>query len=85
MRSTAIDRRAFLAGAGAALALGLPARAAERLAASEMLFLAPCRRADGSFGVLVLSERGEYQPADTGHRISDRPEHSDRSYLEDKG
>ncbi len=59
MRSTAIDRRAFLAGAGAAMALGLPARAAERLARSDMLFLAPCRRADGSFGVLVLTERGE--------------------------
>ena len=32
----------------------------------------------------VLTERGEYQPADTGHRISDRPEHSGRSFLEDK-
>ena len=32
----------------------------------------------------VLIERGEYQPAETGHRISDRPEHSSRSYLEDK-
>lgn len=41
------------------MALGLPARAAERLAASDMVFLAPCRRAGGSFGVLVLSERGE--------------------------
>lgn len=32
----------------------------------------------------VLEERGEYEPADTGHRISDRPEHEDRTYLEDK-
>lgn len=32
----------------------------------------------------VLTERGEYQPGDTGHRISDRPEHAGRTYLEDK-
>lgn len=32
----------------------------------------------------VLTERGEYQPPDTGHRISDRADHSDRSYLDDK-
>lgn len=34
--------------------------------------------------VEVLRERDEYQPPDTGHRISDRPEHADRTYLEDK-
>ena len=33
----------------------------------------------------VLIERGDYQPEDTGHRISDRPEHAGRTYLEDKG
>lgn len=32
----------------------------------------------------VLEERGEYHPPDTGHRISDRAGHADRSYLEDK-
>lgn len=32
----------------------------------------------------VLKERGEYEPPDVGHRISDRPEHEPRTYLEDK-
>lgn len=35
--------------------------------------------------VEVLRERGEYDVPDPGHRISDRAEHRDRSYLEDKG
>lgn len=34
--------------------------------------------------VEVLRERGDYHPPDTGHRISDRPEHRDRTYLDDK-
>jgi hypothetical protein len=34
--------------------------------------------------VEVLAERGEYQPGDTGHRVSDRAEHVGRTYLEDK-
>lgn len=33
----------------------------------------------------VLAERGEYTPADVGYRISDRPDHQSRSFLEDKG
>lgn len=32
----------------------------------------------------VLRERGEYDPPDVGYRISDRPEHADRTYTEDK-
>lgn len=32
----------------------------------------------------VLTERGEYTPPDAGRRISDRPEHENRSFLEDK-
>ena len=56
MHSMAIDRRRLLAGAGAAIAVGLAPRAAEALAQSEMLILAPARREDGSFAVLVLSE-----------------------------
>lgn len=32
----------------------------------------------------VLKERGEYDPPDVGYRITDRPEHADRSFLEDK-
>ena len=54
-----IDRRALLAGAGAVLAAGLPSRAADALAASEALILAPAQRSDGSFAVMVFSERGE--------------------------
>ena len=27
----------------------------------------------------VLTERGDYEPPDVGYRISDRPEHRDRS------
>jgi hypothetical protein len=54
-----IDRRSLLAGAGATLAAGLAARPAAALATSEVLVLAPAMRADGSFAVIVLSERGE--------------------------
>jgi alkylhydroperoxidase/carboxymuconolactone decarboxylase family protein YurZ len=32
----------------------------------------------------VLQERGEYEPPDVGYRITDRPEHADRGFLEDK-
>jgi alkylhydroperoxidase/carboxymuconolactone decarboxylase family protein YurZ len=32
----------------------------------------------------VLTERGDYEPPDVGHRVSDRPLHADRTYLEDK-
>lgn len=32
----------------------------------------------------VLRERGEYEPPDLGYRISDRPEHADRTFTEDK-
>ena len=34
--------------------------------------------------VEVLKERGEYEAPDLGYRISDRPEHRSRTYLEDK-
>lgn len=32
----------------------------------------------------VLKERGEYETPDVGYRISDRAEHRDRTYTEDK-
>lgn len=32
----------------------------------------------------VLKERNEYHPPELGYRISDRPEHRDRTYREDK-
>lgn len=54
-----IDRRVFLAGAGASLAAGLGGRAPAALAEGDALILAPARRADGSFAVMVFSESGE--------------------------
>jgi hypothetical protein len=54
-----IDRRSLLAGAGAVLAGGLTACSAAALAASETLILAPARRTDGNFSVMVFSERYE--------------------------
>lgn len=53
-----IDRRLFLAGAGAMLAEGLAPRQAAALATSDALVLAPARRDDGSFAVMVFSEAG---------------------------
>jgi uncharacterized protein len=53
-----VDRRLLLAGAGVALAAGLMPRQAAVLATSEALVLAPAMRADGSFAVMVFSERG---------------------------
>lgn len=32
----------------------------------------------------VLRERGEYDPPDVGYRVSDRPDHANRTYTEDK-
>lgn len=54
-----VDRRALLAGAGAAIAMGLAPRAAAALATSEALILATAMRRDGSFAVMILSKRGE--------------------------
>jgi uncharacterized protein len=53
-----VDRRSLLAGAGMALAAGLMPRQAAALATSEALVLAPAMRADGSYAVMVFSERG---------------------------
>lgn len=53
-----IDRRSLLAGGGAAFAAGLATRPAAALAASEALILAPARRPDGSFAVLIYAESG---------------------------
>jgi uncharacterized protein len=54
-----VDRRSLLSGAGIALAAGLMPRRAAALAASEALVLAPAKLADGSYAVMVFSERGE--------------------------
>ena len=73
-----VDRRALLAGAGAALATGLAPRAAAALATSEALILATAMRRDGNFAVAILSERGELirevaLPA-RGHDMAVHPE-----------
>lgn len=54
-----VDRRSLLAGAGMVLAAGLMPRQAAALATSEALVLAPAMRSDGSYAVMVFSERGE--------------------------
>jgi len=54
-----VDRRSFLAGAGASLAAGLAPRSAAALATSETLVLAPAMRGDGSFAVMVFGESGD--------------------------
>ena len=54
-----VDRRSLLSGAGAALAAGLAPRSAAALATSEALIVGPAMRADGSFAVMILSERGD--------------------------
>jgi hypothetical protein len=58
-RAMVIDRRALLTGAGAVLAAGLAPRSAAALATSDALVLAPARRADGGYAVMVFGERGE--------------------------
>lgn len=54
-----VDRRSLLTGAGAMLVSGLAPRPAEALMTSEALIIAPAMRADGSFAVMILSERGD--------------------------
>jgi hypothetical protein len=57
--SALIDRRRFLAGAGAAFVAGLGPRPAAALDRADALFGASCRRPDGSYGCAVFSDRGE--------------------------
>ncbi|NDV85832.1 DUF1513 domain-containing protein [Aurantimonas aggregata] len=54
-----VDRRSFLAGAGAAFVAGLGPRSAAALDRADALFGASCRRPDGSYGCAVFSDRGE--------------------------
>ncbi len=53
-----LDRRAFLAGAGATLLSGFSARAAESVPHDETLFAAACIHEDGGFGLALLDENG---------------------------
>ncbi|ESR22400.1 DUF1513 domain-containing protein [Lutibaculum baratangense] len=78
MRSTAIERRAFLRGAGAAglMLFGALGRRAEA-AGAEPLYLSGCRKPDGSFAVAVFRpEEGIVRTVplpDRGHDICVSP------------
>lgn len=54
-----VDRRRFLAGAGATFVAGLAPRSAASLDRADALFGASCRRPDGSYGCAIFSDRGE--------------------------
>ncbi|MGE0503679.1 MAG: DUF1513 domain-containing protein [Rhizobiaceae bacterium] len=54
-----IDRRTFMAGAGAAFAAGLSGRATAALAGTDALFAAAFRGHDGAWGVGILTEQGK--------------------------
>lgn len=59
MRSTEIDRRTLLAGAGAAVLAGLSPRHAEALEASDTLFLSARKEGNGDYAVVVFSPDGK--------------------------
>ncbi|MCQ0988176.1 DUF1513 domain-containing protein [Jiella marina] len=72
-----IERRSFLAGAGALFCTGLAPREAEALERAEGLFAASCMRRDGSFGCAIFSDRGEVVSSvtlpDRGHDVAFDP------------
>jgi uncharacterized protein len=76
-RGILLDRRRFLAGAGAAFVGGLTARSAAALERTDALFGASCRRPDGSYGCAIFSERGEIVSTvslpDRGHDVAYDP------------
>lgn len=55
----AIDRRAFIVGAGSLFLSSLNARSADILGESETLFSSCIKQADGSFGAIILNERAD--------------------------
>lgn len=69
-----VDRRQFLAGAGAAFLAGLAPAAAEALDRTSAVFGAACQKPDGSYGCAVFSERGEILSMvdlpDRGHDVT---------------
>lgn len=72
-----VDRRTFIAGAGALLVSGLSARSAEALEGADALFGAACRTGDGSFACAVFTEDGRIvstvQLPDRGHDVAFDP------------
>jgi hypothetical protein len=69
-----IDRRHFLASAGAVFLASLAPAAAEAFDRTGAVFGAACQKADGSFGCAVFSERGEILSMvdlpDRGHDVT---------------
>lgn len=69
-----IDRRHFLASAGAVFLAGLAPAAAEAFDRTSAVFGAACQKADGTFGCAIFSERGEILSMidlpDRGHDVT---------------
>ena len=76
-RGPLIDRRHFLAGAGAGFALLLGPRGAEALERSDALFGAACRMKGGGYGAAIFTEAGEIVSTvtlpDRGHDVAFDP------------
>ena len=76
-RGPLIDRRHFLAGAGAAFALALGSRGAEALERSDALFGAACRMPGGGYGAAIFDEAGAIISTvalpDRGHDVAFEP------------
>ncbi|MEM7216327.1 MAG: DUF1513 domain-containing protein [Pseudomonadota bacterium] len=72
-----IDRRQFLKAAGAGFASILPANAYASFPYTDTVFASAVRHDDGSFGVLLFSEKGEalsrFSLPDRGHDIVFNP------------
>nr|QIQ10661.1 hypothetical protein GAGBIFFJ_00020 [uncultured bacterium] len=70
-------RRAFLAAAGTGFAAGLMPRRAEALAVADQVFASSVQCADGSYGAVLLNERGGLIASvalpDRGHDITLSP------------
>ena len=59
MRAPLIDRRDFIAGAGAAFLAGLAPRAAQAAASADAFFATAFMDRGGAYGLALLTERGE--------------------------
>ncbi|MCB1476320.1 MAG: DUF1513 domain-containing protein [Rhodobiaceae bacterium] len=68
-----LDRREFLAGAGAGFLSALGGPAAAALDDADMLFASACRFEEGDYGAVIFSERGEIirqvRLPDRGHDV----------------
>ena len=76
-RGPLIDRRHFLAGAGAAFALSLAPAGAEALERPDALFGAACRMPGGGYGAAIFDEAGaiisKIALPDRGHDVAFDP------------